>query len=204
MRDYALEGTRLLHEMGVHKQDLNRPVEAWLRVSVLVTGTQFFWENFFELRNHEAAQPAFREYAAAMEQLYRSTPAQPIELGAWHKPWPDLDIYENTARAAGISYKNHTKDLDYARRKQVHDDLIAARPMHGSPLEHCALAVKPGMLLGTYDYKLQVFDHFSPGRTLKLCNPELPCISTTKFESFIQYRAMVEKGWKLEDITVHI
>ncbi len=202
MRDNALEGTKKLQKLGIHKQDVNRPIEAWLRVSVIITSTDFFWQNFFALRDHPAAQPAFQKYAEEMRRLYSITEAKPLNIGAWYKPWEDFDVIENTARAAAISYKNHAKTLEYDRRKEVHDGLVTSTPMHGSPLEHCAMAVRPGQMIGPKSSRMQVFDHFNPKSTLLNCNPNLPQIQTTKFEGFMQYRAMVEQGWKLEDLVV--
>ena len=47
-RDRAIESASLLYIFDVSKQDINRILEPWMWVKVLISGTE--WENFFNLR----------------------------------------------------------------------------------------------------------------------------------------------------------
>ena len=50
----------------IHKQVLNRALEPWLRIRVILTSTA--WENFFKLRLAPDAKPEIRNLALAMQQ----------------------------------------------------------------------------------------------------------------------------------------
>src|SRR5882724_5311265 len=52
-------GVKALHELGVHKQWANRPLEWFGWIDVLVTSTD--WANWFALRDHPAAMPEIHE-----------------------------------------------------------------------------------------------------------------------------------------------
>jgi hypothetical protein len=163
-------------------------------VSGIVTATE--WDNFFKLRNHPDAQPAFQEFAAEMEKLDRATTAQPIKLGEWYRPWPGAGIAANVCKAASISYANHAKDRSEEDYDRIHNDLINASPLHASPLEHCAMAVVPGEYIGKY----RVFDPINMAMTCDQvsCDQadrrERNYISTANFSGFLQYRKLVEVG----------
>jgi hypothetical protein len=207
MRDQMVTFVQYLISIGVHKQDANRYLEPWMRVAVLITGTE--WDGFYKLRNHPHAQPDFQEYAAEMQYLDGNTAASSINLGDWYKPWPELNLAANTCKAASISYANHAKDRSTEDYQRIHDDLVNADPRHSSPTEHCALAVQPGMLLGTgwpgADWRAdidpatpQVFDPINIGGSIGLCDGSDNWISTANFSGFLQYRKILEAGLKVD------
>ena len=49
---------------GCHKQTVNRLLEPFSHINVVVTATE--WDNFFGLRLHKDAQPEMRELAIKM------------------------------------------------------------------------------------------------------------------------------------------
>ena len=51
-------------KLGLHKQVVNRMLEPWQFISVVLTSTE--WDSFFALRDHPAAQPEIRTLAVAM------------------------------------------------------------------------------------------------------------------------------------------
>ncbi|MBM3203883.1 FAD-dependent thymidylate synthase [Candidatus Woesearchaeota archaeon] len=137
----------LFSKIGLHKQIGNRILEPWQYINVIVTSTE--WDNFFELRVHPDAQPEIQELARAMFRCINHSTPQFIEHGDWHLPYITSEekiIYSqeellkaSTARCARVSYSNHdgskpniTKDID------LHDKLVASRPIHASPAEHQA------------------------------------------------------------------
>jgi thymidylate synthase ThyX len=86
-RDNAVAQAKelLVAKEVVHKQILNRILEPFLHVTAVVTATE--WNNFFALRDHEAAQPEIRELAKRMrEALAASTPKKRAS-DHWHLPY---------------------------------------------------------------------------------------------------------------------
>lgn len=74
-----------LEARGVHKQVVNRLVENFGWTNQVITGTE--WSNFFALRTHKDAHPAFRTLARAMYVAYsRSTPRR-LDYNEWHLPF---------------------------------------------------------------------------------------------------------------------
>lgn len=87
-RDNAIESVKALQEVEIHKQIANRLLEPWMWTTIVVTATEY--ENFFNLRNHEAAQPEIRRIAAMMEEAYRKSEPQRLRVGEWHLPFVEF------------------------------------------------------------------------------------------------------------------
>ncbi len=148
-KDAAVHRANEMMNLGAHKQIVNRILEPFAHISVVVTATE--WDNFFALRCHPDADPTMRALAEAMrDAIDGSVP----HFAEWHLPYvshaesDDLDVSIDTlalisaARCARVSYLNHDgtapdidKDLALAKR------LLDSR--HMSPFEHQAHA-KPG------------------------------------------------------------
>jgi len=142
-------------EYGIHKQNVNRVLESFLYISVVVTATE--WDNFFELRDHADAQPEIRDLAMTMrEALKQSTPRHVRVSGdarEWHLPYVTLEERRNrsvgdllamsAARCARVSYLTHDK-----QNPKLEDDialyerLVGSVPLHASPLEHQACVIE--------------------------------------------------------------
>ncbi len=155
-RDAAVDIATTLTGMGIHKQVVNRILEPFSHISVVLTATEF--DNFFGLRCHPDAQPEMRELAECMRDEYYSHTPSRVGFGQWHLPFikPEerlapgnydtkvgspknepLLIKASTARCARVSYlthdkKNPTIDEDVA----LHDRLVTSK--HMSPTEHVA------------------------------------------------------------------
>lgn len=145
---------RWANTYGIHKQVANRALEPWQHIGVVVTMTED--DNFFELRDHEDAQPEIKDLAKKMRAMRdASTPVpRPMErynADAWHLPYvtaeercefigdPLILAKLSAARCARVSYLNHDgaspsidKDLS------LFDMLVGGRPLHASPVEHQA------------------------------------------------------------------
>lgn len=133
--------------LGVHKQYVNRLLEPFQKISVVVTATE--WDNFFELRDHEAAQPEIRDLAVQMRLAYERSKPQRVYKGDWHLPY--IRDYEKgvhdiqtllkicTARCARVSYLNHDGEPSPVGDDiRLHDQLVVSAPPHMSPAEHPA------------------------------------------------------------------
>ena len=134
---------------GYHKQVVNRLLEPFQYINVVVTATE--WDNFFELRTHKDAQPEFQVLACAMKQaMDESVPTRCLYGKSWwHLPYVqphERDMYPteiliqmSAARCARVSYLKHD-----STKPNVEDDialynrLIVAKPAHASPIEHQA------------------------------------------------------------------
>lgn len=131
--------------VGVHKQITNRLIEPFQFIKVVVTATE--WNNFYELRNHEAAQPEIHELARVMLEAESLSIPEPLAVNQIHAPYTTpqerMDLYAatlhmlSTARCARVSYLNHDKsDPDLDKDRALHDMLLEA--VHMSPFEHSA------------------------------------------------------------------
>ena len=143
----AVLWAKVLNTRGLHKQIVNRVLEPFSWIKVLVTATE--WHNFFELRDHPDAQPEIRVLAIAMREAMADSEPEALRFDEWHLPYVTDNENVNAAhdlrrisaaRCARVSYLNHdqsapsvTKDLALFYR------LVGGRPLHASPLEHQAI-----------------------------------------------------------------
>jgi hypothetical protein len=132
-----------LWERGCHKQIVNRVIEPFTHIVVLVSATE--WANFLELRDHEAAEPHMRLLAQAIRHELETAPIQRLEPGEWHLPFTGTKeaspaaIAHSVACAASTSYKTvEGFDMSPEAAKRLHDQFVNSRPQHASPLEHVA------------------------------------------------------------------
>ena len=161
-RDYAVTAAKGFAGAGYHKQVVNRLLEPFGHISVVVTATE--WDNFFALRCHPDADPTMRALAEAMrDAIAASTPHIAQANWSWHLPYITEDDWRSdqvqsklqpeankllamisAARCARVSYLNHDgsnpdieKDLALAKRLQ--------ESKHMSPFEHQAEAWTKGV-----------------------------------------------------------
>lgn len=57
-----------LLSLGLHKQVVNRLLEPWMHIEIVLSATE--WNNWFLLRDEAAAEPHIRELAHTMRQMY--------------------------------------------------------------------------------------------------------------------------------------
>ena len=91
-RDAAVRAAEAMHAAGAHKQIVNRILEPFSHITVLVTATE--WENFFKLRRHRDAQPEIHELADVMYTAQQASTPRLLQHGEWHLPYvydDDLD-----------------------------------------------------------------------------------------------------------------
>jgi thymidylate synthase ThyX len=147
-RDSAVEHTRKLLNLGIHKQTTNRLLEPFLWHTVIVTATE--WSNFFNLRCHPAAHPALRNTAEAMRDAMQEHTPRKLEFGEWHLPLVDErdvnvrradQVKLSVARCARVSYLTHDGVRDPQADIDLHDRLLAAG--HLSPFQHVGRPMMP-------------------------------------------------------------
>ena len=144
--DAALHAEAMM-DLGLHKQVANRILEPFQFISVIITATN--WENFFELRCHEDAQPEIQYLARWMRHEMETGDPQLLGPDDWHLPYvttEEREIYNlatlkklSTARNARVSFLNHDgTSPDIQKDIALHDRLVVAEPLHASPAEHLA------------------------------------------------------------------
>ena len=154
----AAGSARNLATCGAHKQIVNRLLEPFSHITVVVTATA--WSNFFALRDHPDAEPHIRMLAQAVRKARDEATVQTLKPGEWHLPFVDLGCYAkdirgdgefvdpyiklSVARCASTSYKTvEGFDMTMERALALHDKLRAANPMHASPFEHQCRSRQP-------------------------------------------------------------
>ena len=183
----ACKAARRLLELGVHKQIVNRVIEPWMFITVIVSATEY--ENWFHLRQKDA-QPEIAWVAGEMHELYTSRVPKELKLGEWHLPYVELEdkhspLYVDfrdttlsrasilrgisTARCARVSYLTHDGKRDPAADIALHDRL--AESGHWSPFEHVAEAFanrsfRSGNFFGWRQYR-KLFENEHYGRMMQ-------------------------------------
>jgi thymidylate synthase ThyX len=142
---HAIDVARGFHAAGYHKQIVNRLLEPFMHITVVVTSTE--WSNWYALRDHKDAEPHIEHLAKAMrEAAYLSSP-DVLEVGQWHTPYVGRHnffteqeaIITSVARCARTSYLTHEgKATTLEEDRKLHDRLLVADPLHASPAEHQA------------------------------------------------------------------
>lgn len=155
----AATHAQVMESMGVHKQIVNRLLEPFTYIDVVLTSTDY--ANWFALRNHKDAQPEIRELAQAMQITMDSSTPVLLKYNEWHLPYISIDDFEpvdnflsqhcvestrlglfkkiSAARCARVSYKafdgsTTSVEADLA----LFDKLVGNAPIHASPTEHQA------------------------------------------------------------------
>lgn len=137
----------LLYKVGLHKQIGNRILEPWQFINVIVTSTE--WDNFFELRCHEDAQPEIQDLANKIKECITNSVPEKLQLDQWHLPYISEEEHNSynvkdllkmsTARCARVSYMNHDGSKPNIDNDiKLHDRLVGSEPRHSSPAEHQA------------------------------------------------------------------
>lgn len=81
----AVDSARDLQSLGLHKQIVNRVLEPFQMMKVLVTATSF--DNFFNLRCHPDAQHEIRHLAELMLKAMQESTPETLHAGEWHTPY---------------------------------------------------------------------------------------------------------------------
>lgn len=158
----AANSATTLMNLGLHKQIVNRVLEPFTYIDVVVTATDY--ANWFALRLDEDAQPEIQQLAQAMKDAMDASKPVLLNPGEWHLPYittndyaeaqnhvsyviskdrPEtlLDLLKkiSAARCARTSYKAFdgkvaSIDDDLA----LFDKLMSGNLKHASPTEHQA------------------------------------------------------------------
>jgi thymidylate synthase ThyX len=208
---FWIEEETKVGEDRVTKQLCNRLLEPFMWHTVIITSGKEGLENFFNLRDHEAAEIHIQELARKMKEVYNESKPKQLQAGKWHIPFGDnintfdftnfkMKLWENkqaptnghndlivkisTARCARVSYTvvgEEGKEPNYENDIKLHDRLLESG--HFSPFEHCA------KVMSDEEYESFIkgevdFGFDIPKHTMGWCN---------NFKGFIPYRYLIEK-----------
>lgn len=82
----AIKFAEAFDAAGYHKQIVNRLLEPFSHITVLVSATE--WDNFLELRDHPDAEPHIQMLAREIRKcLEDESTIQDLEPGGWHLPF---------------------------------------------------------------------------------------------------------------------
>jgi hypothetical protein len=161
-KDIAIELSQAFYEAGYHKQVYNRLTEPFQLMKTVITGTEF--NNFFWLRDHEAADPTIAELARVMRLASDESTPHALEPGQYHLPYVDwqqrtdgslmwLDEFGtftpatweqlrkvSAARCAAVSFRN--TDYNMVKCLEVYDRLVGDERKHASAFEHQATPMR--------------------------------------------------------------
>lgn len=156
----ALLASATLDRLHVHKQVVNRIVEPWSHITVVVTSTDEGYANFYALRDHEAADPTIQVLARRMLEVHADSVPRKLAFGQMHLPFVTDEEREtlplvnqiqiSVARCARTSYNTFDGRSSLPKDIALVCRLLDAKPMHASPTEHQASALLPGKRCGCF------------------------------------------------------
>lgn len=177
-RDQAVGYARAFAEAGYHKQIVNRLLEPFTHITVLLSTTNL--ANFLWLRDHEDAEPHIRLLAQRIRQVTDGhLHMQQLMPGEWHMPFITGDDWAevngggvvtseqveamqilSVARCASTSYKTvEGFDMTQRRALAVWDKLVGGDRLHASAFEHVAQADNLDTTFHADDYPSDVWRH---------------------------------------------
>lgn len=151
----AINTSKAMNEVGLHKQIANRVTEPWMMMKTVISGTE--WANLYHLRDHNDAQPEFAELAKVTRLADNAVTATLLYPGEWHLPYircerdfsgtmryyvdnQELSVDEalmvSASCCAQVSYRKEDYSLEKAEK--IFNQLINSQPCHASPVEHQA------------------------------------------------------------------
>ena len=157
----AVEQARKLQSLGLHKQVVNRVLEPFQWMRVVLTGTEF--ENFWWLRDHPDADPTLQRLASLMHEIDKASKPNLLKEGEWHLPFVESSrvngrqvfkdgmqladaLKLSVSLCAQTSFRKQDDSLEKAT--DLYKRLVESEPCHSSPTEHQALCATEGNLEG--------------------------------------------------------
>ncbi len=191
--ELAVDRAYELKDLDTHKQIVNRVLEPFQWIKVIVTATE--WDNFFKLRLHKDAQPEIQELARCMKTAMDESIPVELHPGEWHLPYISADdcvktttdnfVKLSVARCARVSYLNHDNSApDISKDIALADMLLESG--HMSPFEHIATPM---------DFVKDTFElAWENGVTHKDRDNNF---WSGNFRGFLQYRKLLD-AWSVE------
>lgn len=222
----AMEVAEAFLEAGYHKQIVNRLLEPFQMIKVVVTATE--WDNFFWLRFHDKAQPEIYELARCMLAAKKRSVPEVLNVGEWHTPYVghvrtedglqyvvedsdgqgfyvslDKALHVSASCCAQVSYRKTDNSLE--KGEKVWQMLTTDDRLHGSPMEHQATPMDlPKMVTGKVDCMRDGYTHCDKdgnfwSNNLKGWIQHRALIPNNNCTSFDYTQEIDETGLEIED-----
>lgn len=198
----AASFSKVMHDMGLHKQVTNRITEPFQHMKVVLTSTCF--NNFNNLRAHKDAQPEIKELADVITAVMRDSLPEVLCSNEWHVPYVTRKRVDNTMCyfdefGNEISYKTALKisssccaqvsfrnaDASQEKAEDIYNRLIESKPAHASPTEHQATPIAVDYL---YNHELIAF--FDLEGVTHVDRNSIPW--SGNFHGWIQHRQLIK------------
>jgi hypothetical protein len=82
---YAAQWAEAFHKAGYAKQICNRLIEPFQMMKVVMTATEL--NNFYWLRDHDAADPTIAQLARVIKVAHNASEPTVLQPGEWHVPY---------------------------------------------------------------------------------------------------------------------
>lgn len=141
-----IEMAKKYADKGVHKSKINRLLAPFLTVPTVVTGNEFYWKNFFDLRCDVTADSDFREIAIESYCVYLDSAPKNKLTGFIHCPfysgekWHGLtdEMMEAVVRLAKLSFDKMLEPMERDYVVKFFNRLKDNK--HFSPFEHILIS----------------------------------------------------------------
>ena len=118
-RDDAISHAQRLAANGLHKQIVNRILEPFQMMKVVVTATNF--DNWFNLRLHPDAQPEIHKLAKVMYEALALSEPMELSYGEWHLPYIERERDEE----GELKYFVYNQDEDPSSETYGHQYIVS-------------------------------------------------------------------------------
>lgn len=200
----AVSIAKLMTSMGTHKQVVNRILEPFQHMKVVLTSTE--WANWDWLRDHPDADPTICTLAKEIKNARGESVPVFLNYGEWHLPYVEVgdsngdqvywdedhnSITLEQARmvsascCAQVSYRKQDTSVDKA--ENIFKRLIESEPCHASPVEHIATPIK---------YSDTAMEIFQDGVTHRDKNYDL---WSGNFRGWVQFRQLIPNNTKYDN-----
>ena len=167
----AVSIAKVMADIGGHKQVVNRILEPFQHMKVVVTSTE--WANWDWLRDHPDADPTIHALAKEMKRVRNESTPEELIYGEWHLPYVNSErskVYAernyfdehgepitleqarmiSASCCAQTSYRKQDGSLEKA--EDIFKKLVESEPCHASPVEHQATPAERS------DTRLEMFE----------------------------------------------
>ena len=167
----AVSIAKVMADIGAHKQVVNRILEPFQHMKVVVTSTE--WANWDWLRDHPDADPTIHALAKEMKRVRNESTPEELFYGEWHLPYVTSErskVYAernyfdehgepitleqarmiSASCCAQTSYRKQDGSLEKA--EDIFKKLVESEPCHASPVEHQATPAERS------DTRLEMFE----------------------------------------------
>ena len=167
----AVSIAKVMADIGGHKQVVNRILEPFQHMKVVVTSTE--WANWDWLRDHPDADPTIHALAKEMKRVRNESTPEELFYGEWHLPYVTSErskVYAernyfdehgepitleqarmiSASCCAQTSYRKQDGSLEKA--EDIFKKLVESEPCHASPVEHQATPAERS------DTRLEIFE----------------------------------------------